>query len=89
MSAAWRKKIGLLTASSPVFFCSACTRGPVEQLRSMSEMVIGFVLVPLVVLGLLWFLYNAFLKKMIRARNIRVRRERREMREAVARSRNR
>lgn len=89
MIAALRNKIGLLLVSSPILFCGACSVRPDEILRRVSEMFIGLVLVPLVVLSLAWFLYHAFLRKMIRARNIRVLRERREMREVVARSRKR
>lgn len=87
MASASRKKFGLLLVSSPALFCGACSFRPDEILQRVSELFVGFVLVPLVVLSLSWFLYYAFLRKMIRARNIRVRREKREMREAVARSR--
>ena len=73
------------TGGSLFLFCGIAT--PEAWLRSAAETLIGFVLVPITVVGIAWFLYAAFLKKLIRARNIRVAREKREMREAVARSR--
>jgi hypothetical protein len=72
---------------SSLILCAGCSSSPENWLRSTSELIIGFVLLPMVVIGLLWFLYAAFLKKILRARHIRVLRERREMREVVERSR--
>jgi phosphotransferase system glucose/maltose/N-acetylglucosamine-specific IIC component len=76
----------LLVAGSSLLLCNGCASAE-RVLRSASELVIGFVFLPLVVLGLLWFLYAVFLRKLVRARNIRVLRERRLREELVRRSR--
>lgn len=61
---------------------------PVDWIRSASESFVGFIIVPLVVVTLAWFVYAVFLRKPLRARHIRVLRERRELREAASRGQN-
>ncbi|HWR36884.1 MAG TPA: hypothetical protein VN622_13550 [Clostridia bacterium] len=57
-------------------------------LRNFADVVTGVILFPFVIVTLLWFIYAVFLKKPLRARHIRILRERRELREAALRSRN-
>ncbi len=72
---------GLHCACGPLLLALA----PQDWIRSLSESFVGFVVVPLVILTLAWFIYSVFLKKPLRARHIRVLRERRELREAAER----